>query len=113
MSKPAGRKRAAPEPTDGYTHAKWVEDAVWNFKKNNWNKKGEAEYNKLKEKVDQGKALDGYEKYLMTVHFPKIVPTGHPIAGVDANAAASKKKKAAAALNSTFSGLSSLSGIFV
>ena len=96
MSKTAGRKRAAPEPTAGYTLAKYMADAEWKFSKTNWKKSGEAEYKKLKGKVAKGKPLDGFEDYLMSVHFPKIAPTGHPIAGVEANATAGKKKRSAA-----------------
>ena len=96
MSRSGSRKRAAPEPTAGYNLTKYVEDAEWNYKKSNWNKKGEAEYIRLKQKAGRGKGLDGYEEYLMSVHFPKIAPTGHPIAGVEANATAGKKKRSAA-----------------
>jgi hypothetical protein len=95
MPRVESRKRAAPEPTAGYTLAKWVEDATWKFNKSNWKKQGEAEYKKLKGKVDRGRALDGFEEYLMSVHFPKIAPTRHPIAGKEASA--SKKRKAASA----------------
>ena len=95
MSKTAGRKRAAPEPTAGYTLAKYMADAEWKFSKTNWKKHGEAEYKKLKGKVAKGKPLDGFEDYLMSVHFPKIAPTGHPIA--DKEASASKKRKATSA----------------
>jgi hypothetical protein len=95
MSKSGSKKRAAPEPTAGYTLAQWAADASWKFNKHNWTKQGEAEYKKLKGKVEKGKALDGFEEYLMSVHFPKIAPTGYPIA--DKEAPASKKRKAAPA----------------
>ncbi len=51
---------------------------------------------KVEGEVDRGKPLDGFEDYLMTVHFPKIAPTGHPIA--DKEASASKTRKAASAV---------------
>jgi hypothetical protein len=68
MSKSAGRKRAAPAPSDEITLATWVDNAKWNFTKGNWNTKGKAEYTKLKGKVDKSRDLTGYERYLMTVH---------------------------------------------
>ena len=110
MSKSGGRKRAAPEHNAEYTHAQWVDEANWKFNKNNWSKKGEIEYKKLKGKVDKRKVLDGYENYLMTVHFPRIAPNGHPIAEKEANASGSKKKRAASA--PVFGGEAALSQVY-
>jgi hypothetical protein len=112
MSKSGSRKRAAPEISAEYTHAKWVEDASWKFNKSNWNKKGETEYKKLKGKVDRGEVLEGYEKYLMTVHFPKIAPNGHPIAEKEANAANASSKKRIAASAPVFGGEAALSQVY-
>ena len=85
MAKTGGKKRAAPEPSDEYAQATWVENAEWNFNKSNWTKKGEPEYKKLIEKDAKGRTLTGYERHLLTVHFPKL-----------ASAVANKRTKKAA-----------------
>ena len=85
MARAGNKKRAAPEPSAEYAQATWVDNAEWNFNKSNWTKKGEPEYKKLIEKDAKGRTLTGYERHLLTVHFPKL-----------ASAANNKRTKTAA-----------------
>jgi hypothetical protein len=52
------RKRAAPEDSSEVFAAKHKVDAEWKYKKNNWAKVGEPEYEKIKKKMEKGTTLD-------------------------------------------------------
>ena len=55
-------KHAAPEDSSEVLAAKHKLDAEWKYKKTNWAKVGEPEYEELKKKMEKVTALDSYSQ---------------------------------------------------